>query len=49
MVLQTYSPPFPGALSRKKTVEEIDEDYPDLEIDCDLFYDDEVYSEDTVY
>ena len=37
MVLQTCSPLFPGYLSRNKTAEEIDEDDPDLEIDCDLF------------
>ena len=50
MVLQTYSPLFPGYLSRNKTAEEIDEDDPDLEIDCDLLYDDdEVYSEDNMY
>ena len=49
MVLQTCSHLFPGYLSRNKTAEEIDEDDPDLEIDCDLLYDDEVYSEDTMY
>ena len=36
MVLQTCSPLFPGYLSRNKTAQEIDEDDPDLEIDCDL-------------
>ena len=49
MVLQTCSPLFPGYLSRNKTAEEIDEDDPDLEIDYDLLYDNEVYSEDTMY
>ena len=49
MVLQTCSPLFPGYLSGNKTAEEIDEDDPDLEINCDLLYDDdEVYSEDTM-
>ena len=33
----------------EKTAEEIDEDDPDLEIDHDLLYDDELHNEDTVY
>ena len=49
MVSQTCSPLFLGYLSRNKTAEEIDEDDPDLEIDCDLPYNDEVYSEETMY
>ena len=49
MVSQTCCPLFLGYLSRNKTAEEIDEDDPDLEINCDQLYDDEVYSEDTMY
>ena len=52
MLLQTYSPPSLVDSVEEKPAEEIDEDDPDHEIDCDLphlLYDDEVYSADTVY
>ena len=42
MVSQACSPFFLAYLSRNKKAEEINEDDPDLEIDCDLLYDDEV-------
>ena len=52
MLLQTYSPPSLVDSVEEKPAEEIDEDDPDHEIDCDLpdlLYYDEVYSADTVY
>ena len=48
MVLQTYSPPSQIDLV-EKTTEEKGEDDPDRETDCGLLYDDEVYSENTMY
>ena len=48
IILQTCSPLFAGYLNTNKTAEKIDEGDPDLKIDCDLFYDDEVHSEDTM-
>ena len=49
---QTYSPPSLVDSVEEKPAEEIDEDDPDHEIDCDLpdlLYDDKVCSEDTVH